>query len=47
MVVLCGFDVVKDALVDHAEAFGGRIHSPIIDRVTKGHGRLFLFTFYV
>nr|XP_028572971.1 cytochrome P450 2B4-like [Podarcis muralis]XP_028572972.1 cytochrome P450 2B4-like [Podarcis muralis] len=38
MVVLCGFDVVKDALVDHAEAFGGRIHSPIIDRVTKGHG---------
>uniref|UniRef100_A0A670JK98 Uncharacterized protein n=1 Tax=Podarcis muralis TaxID=64176 RepID=A0A670JK98_PODMU len=38
MVVLCGFDVVKDALVDHAEAFGGRINSPIIDRVTKGHG---------
>ncbi|XP_032992191.1 cytochrome P450 2C8-like [Lacerta agilis] len=38
MVVLCGFDVVKDALVDHAEAFGGRINSPIIDRLSKGHG---------
>ncbi|XP_053232116.1 cytochrome P450 2C8-like [Podarcis raffonei] len=38
MVVLCGFDVVKDALMDHAEEFGGRISSPISERMTKGHG---------
>lgn len=45
VVVLCGYKVVKDALVGHAEEFGGRPSIPINDRVTKGHGewfRLFL-----
>ncbi|XP_042305981.1 cytochrome P450 2C20-like isoform X3 [Sceloporus undulatus] len=37
-VVLCGYEVVKDALVDHSEVFGGRSPLPISKRVTKGQG---------
>ncbi|KAM6471615.1 cytochrome P450 2C5-like [Liasis olivaceus] len=38
LVVLCGYEVVKDALVDHAEEFGGRPDVPFDERVTKGKG---------
>ncbi|XP_061477828.1 cytochrome P450 2B4-like [Rhineura floridana] len=38
MVVLCGYEVVKDALVDHSEEFGGRPDLPTNDRITKGLG---------
>ncbi|KAM6471616.1 cytochrome P450 2C5-like [Liasis olivaceus] len=38
LVVLCGYEVVKDALVDHAEEFGGRPDVPFDERVTKGQG---------
>ncbi|XP_042305987.1 cytochrome P450 2C42-like isoform X2 [Sceloporus undulatus] len=40
-VVLCGYEVVKDALVDHAEEFGGRPHIPLSNRVMKGQGNTF------
>ncbi|KAM6474004.1 cytochrome P450 2C11-like [Liasis olivaceus] len=36
LVVLCGYEVVKDALVDHAEEFGGHPDVPFDERVTKG-----------
>ncbi|XP_061477827.1 cytochrome P450 2C5-like [Rhineura floridana] len=38
MVVLCGYDAVKDALVDHGEEFGGRPSIPIFEKVSKGYG---------
>ncbi|KAM6474003.1 cytochrome P450 2C5-like [Liasis olivaceus] len=38
LVVLCGYEVVKDALVDHAEEFGGRPDVPFDERVTKAQG---------
>ncbi|XP_063148691.1 cytochrome P450 2C23-like isoform X2 [Candoia aspera] len=40
LVVLCGYEVVKDALVHHAEEFGGRPDIPFDVRVTKGQGIL-------
>uniref|UniRef100_G1KU82 Uncharacterized protein n=1 Tax=Anolis carolinensis TaxID=28377 RepID=G1KU82_ANOCA len=39
-VVLCGYEVVKDALVNHAEAFGGRHITPILDRVYNAQGMM-------
>ncbi|XP_032995428.1 cytochrome P450 2B4-like [Lacerta agilis] len=38
LVVLCGYDAVKGALVDHAEAFGGRPPIPLIEKVSGGYG---------
>ncbi|XP_066452226.1 cytochrome P450 2K6-like [Eleutherodactylus coqui] len=40
-VVLCGYDAVKDALVNHADEFSGRPIVPIIHEITKGHGVIF------
>ncbi|XP_038672548.1 cytochrome P450 2K1-like [Scyliorhinus canicula] len=34
VVVLAGYDTVKDALVDHADQFAGRPHIPIFDDFT-------------
>uniref|UniRef100_A0A8C6Z2I0 Cytochrome P450 2G1-like n=1 Tax=Nothoprocta perdicaria TaxID=30464 RepID=A0A8C6Z2I0_NOTPE len=36
VVVLCGHAVVREALVEHAEAFGGRGQMPSLDRGHKG-----------
>ncbi|XP_060127784.1 cytochrome P450 2C55-like [Zootoca vivipara] len=36
MVVLCGYEVVKDALLDHAEEFGGRPTLPFFQTVNNG-----------
>ncbi|KAG8430253.1 hypothetical protein GDO86_018151 [Hymenochirus boettgeri] len=49
VVVLCGYDVVKDALVNHAEQFSGRPMYPVMHELTEGfsfisegeHWRLF------
>ncbi|XP_068136118.1 cytochrome P450 2K4-like [Hyperolius riggenbachi] len=41
MVVLCGYETVKDALVNHAEEFSERPHVPIFDDITKGYGIAF------
>ncbi|XP_069502569.1 cytochrome P450 2W1 [Ambystoma mexicanum] len=38
MVVLAGYDIVKDALVNHADDFGDRADIPIFRRLTGGHG---------
>ncbi|XP_032992153.1 cytochrome P450 2C8-like [Lacerta agilis] len=38
MVVLCGYEVVKDALVNYAEEFGGQSSQPILETVTKNLG---------
>ncbi|CAL8397561.1 unnamed protein product [Boreogadus saida] len=40
-VVLAGFKTVKQALVDHAEEFGGRYVSCVFDDIDQQHGILF------
>ncbi|KAG9470265.1 hypothetical protein GDO78_018367 [Eleutherodactylus coqui] len=37
-VVLCGYETVKDALVNHADEFSGRPKVPLFDEMTKGYG---------
>ncbi|XP_066452240.1 cytochrome P450 2K6-like [Eleutherodactylus coqui] len=41
VVVLCGYDAVKDALVNHADEFSGRARVPIIHEIIKGYGVIF------
>ncbi|XP_070592860.1 cytochrome P450 2H2-like [Erythrolamprus reginae] len=38
IVVICGYEAVKNALVTHNEEFGGRPAIPILDQITKGNG---------
>ncbi|OPJ76346.1 cytochrome P450 2C5 [Patagioenas fasciata monilis] len=37
-VVLCGYEVVKDALLGHSEEFGGRPEIPLLVQLTKNYG---------
>lgn len=37
-MVLSGYDTVKEALVNHADAFAGRPKIPIIEKTGKGKG---------
>lgn len=39
-VVLVGYEVVKDALVEHADDFIGRGPLPFLMKVTKGYGNI-------
>ncbi|XP_068136090.1 cytochrome P450 2K1-like [Hyperolius riggenbachi] len=41
MVVLCGLETIKDALIDHAEEFSNRPWSPVLERVLGGDGIIF------
>ncbi|XP_068136119.1 cytochrome P450 2K6-like [Hyperolius riggenbachi] len=41
VVVLCGYETVKDALVNHAEEFADRASVPIFHDITKGYGLVF------
>ncbi|XP_063297706.1 cytochrome P450 2K1-like [Pelobates fuscus] len=41
VVVLCGYDVVKDALVNHGDVFSERPIIPAIEETTKGRGIIF------
>ncbi|KAM5165066.1 cytochrome P450 2C11-like [Mantella aurantiaca] len=41
MVVLCGYDTIKDALVNHAEEFYERPEGPFFNRTTNGNGIVF------
>ena len=38
-VVLCGYEVVKDALLGHYEEFGGRPEIPLLMQLSKDYGR--------
>ncbi|XP_068106851.1 cytochrome P450 2G1-like isoform X2 [Hyperolius riggenbachi] len=38
VVVLCSCDVVKEALVNHAEDFSARGHMPLLEKLSAGHG---------
>ncbi|XP_060113783.1 cytochrome P450 2F2-like [Heteronotia binoei] len=40
-VVLCGYQAVKEALVDQADDFSGRGAFPVFDRFTRGNGIAF------
>ncbi|XP_077192797.1 cytochrome P450 2F2-like [Paroedura picta] len=41
VVVLCGYQVVKEALVDHGEEFCGRMEYPALTDFTQGDGTAF------
>ncbi|KAG8552935.1 hypothetical protein GDO81_003168 [Engystomops pustulosus] len=38
VVVLCGYETVKEALVDRGEEFGGRGPLPVMDKFAQGYG---------
>lgn len=38
-VVLAGYETIKEALLTHAEEFGGRAEIPIFQKITKGNGK--------
>lgn len=42
VVVLAGYQTVKEALINYAEEFGDRDIPPIFYELTHGHGRSFL-----
>ncbi|KAG8552938.1 hypothetical protein GDO81_003171 [Engystomops pustulosus] len=39
-VMLCGYDTVKEALIDNKDAFSGRGRMPLYDYMLKGYGIL-------
>ncbi|XP_069500735.1 cytochrome P450 2H2-like [Ambystoma mexicanum] len=41
VVMLCGFQAVKEALIDHGDHFTGRTEIPITKRTVKGQGIFF------
>ncbi|XP_077147711.1 cytochrome P450 2K1-like [Ranitomeya variabilis] len=41
VIVICGYEAVKDALVNHGDEFSGRPKVVLIDELSKGHGILF------
>lgn len=43
VVVLRGYDAVKEALVDQAEAFSGRGEHPVFDWLFQGYGQPLLW----
>ncbi|XP_071981308.1 cytochrome P450 2G1-like [Engystomops pustulosus] len=38
VIVLCGYETVKEALVDRGEEFGGRGPLPVMDKFAQGYG---------
>ncbi|XP_069799532.1 cytochrome P450 2G1-like isoform X2 [Dendropsophus ebraccatus] len=38
VVVLCGYDAVKEALIDRGEEFGARGSVPVLEKFTQGYG---------
>ncbi|XP_068089314.1 cytochrome P450 2C5-like [Hyperolius riggenbachi] len=41
MVVLCGYDIMKEALINQADEFADRPKSPLLYKAEKGHGVIF------
>ena len=39
IVVLHGYEAVKEALIDHGEEFAGRGRFPVFDKATNGMGK--------
>ncbi|CAJ0966366.1 unnamed protein product [Ranitomeya imitator] len=40
-IILCGYETIKDALINHAELFSERPNIPLFSEATKGHGVIF------
>ncbi|KAJ1107370.1 hypothetical protein NDU88_004761 [Pleurodeles waltl] len=38
VVILCSYDVVKEALNDQGEEFGARGSMPLLEKINRGHG---------
>lgn len=43
VVVISGYETVKEALVNQADAFAERPKIPVFEDLTKGNGKLVLF----
>ncbi|KAM9316382.1 cytochrome P450 2C5-like [Gastrophryne carolinensis] len=41
IVVLCGYDTIKDALVNHAEVLADRPWRPLIEKISRNNGVIF------
>ncbi|KAM9316380.1 cytochrome P450 2K1-like [Gastrophryne carolinensis] len=41
MVILCGYDTIKDALLNHAEALSDRPITPLVYNILKNYGVIF------
>ncbi|XP_075057370.1 cytochrome P450 2B19-like [Mixophyes fleayi] len=41
VVILCGFDTIKDALINHADQFSNRPTRPVISTLQKDYGLIF------
>ncbi|XP_069832004.1 cytochrome P450 2K1-like [Dendropsophus ebraccatus] len=40
LVILCGYDTIKDALINHAEEFAGRPVTPMVPKTSDNYGIL-------
>ncbi|XP_056419927.1 cytochrome P450 2B4-like isoform X2 [Hyla sarda] len=40
-VILCGYDTIKDALINHAEEFSGRPRTAMTSKTSEGYGVIF------
>ncbi|XP_075717039.1 cytochrome P450 2K4-like [Rhinoderma darwinii] len=41
IVILCGYDTIKDALINNADVFSDRPHNPLFSKSIKEHGIIF------
>ncbi|KAM4696327.1 cytochrome P450 2G1-like [Rhinophrynus dorsalis] len=41
VIMLCGYDTMKEAYIDHGEEFGGRGHISSLNRLAQGYGLCF------
>ncbi|XP_073481217.1 cytochrome P450 2C5-like [Aquarana catesbeiana] len=41
MIIMCGYDAVKEALINHADEFADRPRSPMFYKLQKDHGIVF------
>lgn len=39
VVIICGTEAIREALVDQAEVFSGRAKIAVVDPVVQGHGK--------
>lgn len=46
VVVLAGYETVREALVNYAEEFGERNISPILNDINRGHGKILYIVVY-